>query len=256
MSNRPSFFAHLHPPSIPAREGSFRYTWGSGGISVALFLILLITGVLEMFLYTPTPEDAFESIRLIHYVAPYGWLLRNLHYWAAQAMVVAVTLHMVRVVLSGGYKRRRFNYLIGSVLLVLTLLADFTGYVLRWDDSGLWALTVGTNLIRSPGRNRAQAEVQLGEQVFAGGTETAPACTLCHSLDATVLVGPSLQHVATRAAGRVPGQNAREYLRTSIVSPSAFKVPGFETSTMYPNYTVDLSDDQIDALVAFLLTQK
>lgn len=256
MSNRPSFFTHLHPPSIPSREVRFRYTWGLGGISIALFLILLVTGVLEMFFYTPTPAAAYASIRLIHYVAPYGWLLRNLHYWAAQAMIITITLHMARVIFSGGYKRRRFNYLLGLALLVLALLADFTGYVLRWDDSGLWALTVGTNLIRTPGGTRAAADAQRGEQLFAGGTETAPACTLCHTLDGTALVGPSLQHVATSASARVSTQDAREYLRASIVSPSAYKVPGYETSTMYPNYAVELSTDEINALVAFLLTQE
>lgn len=257
MSNRPSFFAHLHPPTIPQREGSLRYTWGTGGISVALFLILLVSGVVEMFFYTPTTAGAYDSIKLITYVAPYGWLLRNLHYWAAQAMVVTVTLHMARVVLSGGYKRRRVNYLIGLALLVLTLLADFTGYVLRWDDGGLWALTVGTNLIRGGASSQqADAAILLGEQVFASGTEQAPACTLCHSLDDVVLVGPSLQHVATTAETRIPGRSAREYIRASILTPSAYKVAGFETSTMYPNYALDLTPRQVDALVAFLLTQR
>ncbi|MEK7275994.1 MAG: cytochrome b N-terminal domain-containing protein [Chloroflexota bacterium] len=257
MPARPSFFSHLHPPHIPQREASFKYTWGMGGISIALFLILLVTGLLEMFFYEPTIEGAYQSVKLIAYVAPYGWLIRNLHYWAAQAMVVAVTLHALRVVITGGYKKRRFNYLLGLLLLILTLLADFTGYVLRWDDSGVWALTVGTNVIRATGSNeRADEQIQLGEQIFTTGSDRAPACTLCHSLDDVVLVGPSLKGVATRAADRAQNQSAREYIRASILTPSAYKVRGFETSTMYPNYAVDLSKEQVDALVAFLLTQK
>jgi len=257
MSRRPSFFAHLHPPTIPEREGSLRYTWGTGGISIGLFLILVVTGLIEMFVYSPTQEQAYASIKLISYVAPYGWLLRNLHFWAAQAMVVTVSLHMTRVIFSGGYKRRHFNYLLGLILLVLTLLADFTGYVLRWDDGGVWALTVSTNLLRSGSRRAAVDEqARLGEQLFATGAENAPACTLCHSLDDVVLVGPSLQHVGSTAATRVRGQSAKAYLRASIVTPSAYKVAGYGTSTMYPNYAVDLSADQIDALVTFLLTQK
>ena len=109
--------------------------------------MLVVTGVLEMFVYVPTPADAAESVRQIAYLAPFGWLLRNMHYWAGQMMVGAVILHMARVVLSGGYKGRRFNWLIGMALLVLTLLLDFTGYVLRWDQDTAWALVTGTNLI-------------------------------------------------------------------------------------------------------------
>ena len=257
MNPRPSFFSHLHPPHIPRREGSLRYTWGMGGISLALFLILLVTGLLEMFLYSPTLEGAYPSVKLITYVAPYGWLLRNMHYWAAQGMVITVGLHMARVVISGGYKKRRFNYILGLILLILTLLADFTGYVLRWDDQGVWALTVGTNIIRSTSNSqKLNEQIQLGESLFARGTEDAPACTLCHSLDNVVLVRPSLQGVAARAGTRVKGQSARDYLRASILTPSAYKVPGFETGTMYPNYATALTPEQVEALVLFLLTQK
>jgi quinol-cytochrome oxidoreductase complex cytochrome b subunit len=145
---RPSFFAHLHPPTIPAREVRFSYTFGLGGISLLLFIVLGITGVIEMFLYMPVPEGAHDSIRQIAYLAPFGWLLRNMHFWAGQLMVGTVVLHMARVVFSGGYKARRLNWLIGVVLLFLTLVLDFTGYVLRWDQDTAWALMVGTNLIK------------------------------------------------------------------------------------------------------------
>jgi len=113
-----------------------------------LFLALGVSGVIEMFVYVPTLHSAAESVRQITYVAPFGWLLRNVHFWAGQLMVGTVTLHLARVVLSGGYKGRRFNWLIGLALLVLTLVLDFTGYVLRWDQDTGWALVVGTNLVR------------------------------------------------------------------------------------------------------------
>lgn len=148
-TKRPNFFYHLHPPTLPARESRFGYTFGLGGISLLLFLVLGVTGVLEMFLYVPTPAGAAESVRQITYLAPFGWLLRNMHYWGGQMMVGAVALHMARVVLSGGYKGRRFNWLIGMALLVLTLLLDFTGYVLRWDQDTAIALVTGTNLINA-----------------------------------------------------------------------------------------------------------
>lgn len=147
--SRPNFYHHLHPPTIPAREARPFYTFGLGGISLLLFIVLGITGVIEMFLYVPTPEGAHESIRQITYLAPFGWLLRNLHFWAGQLMVGTVVLHMARVVFSGGYKNRRLNWLIGVVLLFVTLLLDFTGYVLRWDQDTAWALMVGTNLVKA-----------------------------------------------------------------------------------------------------------
>ncbi|HUW14658.1 MAG TPA: cytochrome b N-terminal domain-containing protein [Anaerolineae bacterium] len=145
---RPNFYQHLHPPTIPAREARFSYTFGLGGISLLLLLVLSVTGIIEMFVYVPTPELAHESVRQITYVAPYGWLLRNVHFWAAQLMVGTVLLHMARVVFSGGYKKRRLNWLIGVALLVLTLVLDFSGYVLRWDKDTAWALMVGTQLVK------------------------------------------------------------------------------------------------------------
>ncbi len=145
---RPNFFYHLHPPSIPAREASFRYTFGLGGISLLLFAVLVLTGTVEMFLYVPTPQGAAESVRQITYLAPFGWLLRNMHYWAGQLMVGTVVLHMARVIFSGGYKKRRFNWFLGMTLLILTLALDFSGYVLRWDQDTSWALMIGTNLLK------------------------------------------------------------------------------------------------------------
>lgn len=147
---RPSFFHHLHPPAIPAREARFRYTFGLGGLSLFLFLFLCLTGALELFYYTPSLDAANESVQLITFLVPYGWLVRGLHFWAAQALVVTASLHLLRVVLTGGYKApRRFNWLLGLGLLVGVLLLDFTGYVLRWDEHIAWALLVGTNLVKS-----------------------------------------------------------------------------------------------------------
>jgi quinol-cytochrome oxidoreductase complex cytochrome b subunit len=160
---RPNFFYHLHPPTLPGREARFNYTFGLGGISLLLFLALVVTGLLEMFIYVPTPADAAASVRQITYLAPFGWLIRTIHYWAGQMMVGAVTLHMARVVLSGGYKGRRFNWLIGVALLVLTLLLDFTGYVLRWDRDTAWALVTGTNLVTTiPGIGPVLYRILMG----------------------------------------------------------------------------------------------
>ncbi|MBK8935550.1 MAG: cytochrome bc complex cytochrome b subunit [Chloroflexi bacterium] len=147
--SRPNFFEHLHPPTIPAREARFRYTFGLGGMSMLLFLSLVVTGVPLMFAYVPTAVAAGETIRAITYVAPYGWLLRNLHYWAAVLLVGTGSLHLLRVALSGSYKPpRRLNWLLGLLALLLSLLLSFSGYVLRWDVDTFGALTVGVNIVR------------------------------------------------------------------------------------------------------------
>ena len=147
---RPSFFHHLHPPTIPALQARLRYTLGAGGLAIFLTLVTGLTGALEMFFYVPTPEQAGLSIQQLTFLVPFGWLVRNLHYWSAQLLVIASILHLLRVVFTGAYGRpRRFNYLLGLGLLVLLLLFDFTGYGLRWDEGVRWALVTGTNLVRS-----------------------------------------------------------------------------------------------------------
>lgn len=145
-----SFFHHLHPVTLPERESRFRYTFGLGGLSIYLFVVLAVTGALELFYYVPSAERANQSVQAITYLVPFGWLVRGLHYWAAQALVVTAVLHLVRVTLTGAYKPpRRFNWLLGLSLLVLVVLLAFTGLVLRWDTDIEWALLVGTNLLKS-----------------------------------------------------------------------------------------------------------
>lgn len=147
---RPTFFHHLHPPTIPAAQARLRYTLGAGGISFFLFFVVMLSGVLELFYYIPTPEQAALSVQTITYLVPFGGFVRNLHYWSAQLLVLAVVLHGARVILSGAYgPPRRLNYLIGFGLLVLCLALDFSGYLLRWDQGVQWAIAAGTNLLRS-----------------------------------------------------------------------------------------------------------
>lgn len=145
-----NFFHHLHPATIPSAQSKFSYTLGAGGLSIFFSLVLLITGALEMYYYLPTPEGAAESIQILTSLVPYGYLIRNLHYWSAQLLVITMMIHLVRVILTGAYAPpRRFNYVLGLILLVLVLLLNFTGYVLRWDEGIRWALVVGTNLLKT-----------------------------------------------------------------------------------------------------------
>jgi quinol-cytochrome oxidoreductase complex cytochrome b subunit len=146
----PNFFHHLHPPTIPAAQSRWRYTLGAGGTAVFLLLVITATGLLELFYYIPTSGEAAISIQTLTYLAPFGGLVRNLHYWSAQLLLVVSAVHLVRIVFTGAYAPpRRFNYLLGLALFVFAILLDFTGYVLRWDTGIQWALVVGTNLIRS-----------------------------------------------------------------------------------------------------------
>ena len=162
--SRPNFLHHLHPPTVPAPQARWRYTLGTGGLAVFLCLVLMVTGILEMFYYVPQSDQATISIQTIAHFVPYGGLIRNLHYWGAQALVVVLFIHLLRITMTGAYKQpRRFNYLLGLTLLVLTLALDFTGYILRWDQETSWALVVGTNLIKIiPGIGNQLYEFAIG----------------------------------------------------------------------------------------------
>ena len=143
-------FFHLHPAKINRDAVRYNYTWGMGGMTFYLFLVLTITGVLLMFYYHPSKGQAYRDIVYLMNDVPFGRLLRNMHRWAAHLMIIAVWLHMFRVFLTGSYKKpREFNWCVGVILLVLTLLLSFTGYLLPDDQLGFWAVTVGTNMARA-----------------------------------------------------------------------------------------------------------
>src|SRR5665213_549249 len=142
-------FLHLHPVSVRKSGIALSYTWCMGGLTFFMFLELTITGVLLMFYYRPTLEYAYSDILSLRDVTTLG-ILRELHRWGAHAMVIAVWLHMYRVFLTGSYKPpREFNWVVGVLLLVMTLLLSFTGYLLPWDQLAIWAITVGSNMARA-----------------------------------------------------------------------------------------------------------
>jgi quinol-cytochrome oxidoreductase complex cytochrome b subunit len=144
-------FLHLHP--VRTHRWSLRWstTWGLGIAALAAFGVTLVTGVLLMFYYKPHPAAAYDSIKDIVYVVPTGRFIRNIHRWAANLMVVVVLLHMARVFYTAAYRApREFNWLVGMLLLVLTLGLSFTGYLLPWDQLAYWAITIGANIAQSP----------------------------------------------------------------------------------------------------------
>lgn len=144
---------YLHIHSVRTHRWSLKptYTMGFGVMAASCFLILLVTGVLLMFYYKPSTASAYDSIKDLHYIVPTGRFIRNIHRWAAHLMVVVVFLHMARVFYSAAYKAsRQFNWVVGIVLLSLTLLLSFTGYLLPWDQLAYWAITIGANIAQSP----------------------------------------------------------------------------------------------------------
>src|SRR6187399_3657472 len=142
-------FLHLHPVRIRKSGVKLRYTWCMGGLSFFLFLSLTFTGLLLMFYYRPTLEYAYTDIVGLREHVPLG-IMREMHRWSAHAMVITVMLHMFRVFMTGSYKPpREFNWSVGVVMLVLTLLLSFTGYLLPWDQLAIWAITVGSNMARA-----------------------------------------------------------------------------------------------------------
>ena len=150
LSTLNNLFFHIHPAKVNRDATRYGYTWGMGGITFYLFIVLVFTGVCLMFYYHPTKVQAFRDILYLENDVPFGRLLRNMHRWAAHLMVMAVWLHMFRVFMSGSYKRpREFNWCVGVLLMVLTLLLSFTGYLLPDDQLGFWAVTVGTNMARA-----------------------------------------------------------------------------------------------------------
>ncbi len=143
-------FLHLHPAKLNRDAVRYTFTWGMGGITFYLFLILTLTGVALMFYYHPSKADAFRDILYLKNDVPFGNFLRNLHRWAAHAMIITVWMHQMRVFMTGSYKPpREFNWNVGVILLLVTMLLSFTGYLLPDDQLGFWAVTVGTNMARA-----------------------------------------------------------------------------------------------------------
>jgi quinol-cytochrome oxidoreductase complex cytochrome b subunit len=115
-----------------------------------LFIILLLTGVILLFYYTPSVERAYDSVKDIVFVVPGGRVIRNMHRWAAHGMVLLVFIHMIRVFYTASYSgKRATNWVIGVAMLVVVLLMSFSGYLLPWDQLAFWAVTIGSNIAGS-----------------------------------------------------------------------------------------------------------
>lgn len=174
MTSFHNFFLHIYPVKVPRKVLPFRSTFRLGFISTVLFTILFVSGMYLMFFYHPAIPQAYFDMHTLATSVAFGQFVRNIHRWSAHLMVFVVFLHMLRVFYSGAYKApRQFNWLIGVVLLVLTLLFSFTGYLLPWDQLSYWAVTVGASIA-----GYVPLMGDKAQQILLGGSDVGSAALL------------------------------------------------------------------------------
>jgi quinol-cytochrome oxidoreductase complex cytochrome b subunit len=165
-----NFFLHWFPAKTYRASLAWSYSFWLGTVSAALLLLLVVSGLPLLFLYIPSVERAYASVKDIEYVVTFGSWIRAVHRLSAHGMVIAVALHLARVFLTGAYKnaagggqRRQWNWVFGVAMLLLTLFLSFTGYLLPWDQLAFWAVTVGTNIASSvPAIGPTMRELLIG----------------------------------------------------------------------------------------------
>ena len=142
-----AFWLHIKPSFYHESVTRLGYTFRLGWLATFLFVFETITGILLMIFYAPTPATAYGDILNLLSNVPLGSLMRDLHRAGAEAMVVVVVLHMARTFITGSYKKpRQFTWFTGVILLLMTLLLSFSGYLLPWDQLAYWAVTIGTSM--------------------------------------------------------------------------------------------------------------
>jgi quinol-cytochrome oxidoreductase complex cytochrome b subunit len=190
-----NLWLHIHPTRVPRSALRFRFTLCAGGITFLLFLVTVVSGAALLFYYRPSTMHAHEDVLALGQTVPFGALLRSLHRYAGDGMIIAVFVHMFRVLLTGSYRApREFNWVVGVVLLVLTLVIAFTGYLLPWDQKGYWATTVSTHLLAAapvvgadgPGA-LVGADRDLRAALLGGSSVGAPALVRFYALHCFLL---------------------------------------------------------------------
>ncbi len=173
-----NFMFHAFPSKVSKASMAWTYSFWLGTITAALFFLLILSGLPLLFLYVPSVERAYQSVKDIEFVITFGSWIRAVHRIAAHGMVIAVCLHLVRVFLTGAYKNgvgrgqhREWNWVLGVVMLLLTLFLSFTGYLLPWDQLAFWAVTVGTNIASSiPAVGPSVRELLIGGRTIEQAT--------------------------------------------------------------------------------------
>ena len=205
-----SVLYHLHPVKVKRHAVKVSYTLCLGGLSFFLFILLTVTGIFLMFFYRPETTAAWNDMNQLQTSVTFGLLVRNMHRWGAHLMVLTVFLHMARVFYHGAYKPpREFNWVIGVILLTLTIGLSFTGYLLPWDQLALWAVTVGTNM--------AGYTPVFGEEVrfvLLGGKEISPETLLAMVCVARVV--PAVRDRDLHGDPLLAGPQGRRNLRPTL----------------------------------------
>jgi len=143
-----TFLLHVRPVRVSERTLSLTHTFGLGGMSFLLVAVLIGTGTLLMFGYEPAPAQAYQSVVAIERATRFGGLVRAVHHWSANLLVLIVAFHLLRGFLTSAFHPpRQFNWVIGLGLLLGVLAANFTGYLLPWDQLAYWAITISTGML-------------------------------------------------------------------------------------------------------------
>src|SRR5688500_207032 len=150
----------------------WRYVWGS--TLIFTFVVQMVTGFFLWMAYSPSSQTAWESVYYIQHQMTGGWLLRGIHHYTAQVMIVLIGLHMAQVIIDGAYRApREVNFWIGLILLQIVLGLSLTGYLLPWDQKGYWATQVATNIAASiPGVGTGLQKVIVGGDQYGHHTLT------------------------------------------------------------------------------------
>lgn len=179
-----------------------------GSATLVAFIVQVVTGVALAFTYVPAPNSAYASLQFITDTAHFGSIVRGIHYWGASAMVVLITLHMIRVFLMGSYKYpREMNWLVGVGLFMATLGMAFTGQLLRWDQDAYWAIVVGAEQAgRVPVIGPFLAHILVAGNTVGGATLTRFYATHVFLLPALIflLVGVHLYLVVLHGISEPP----------------------------------------------------
>lgn len=137
------FFEHIHPRKVDLNSLVFSNTWGLGGISLLLFLLLIVSGTLMLLVYKPSPQSAYTSVQNLEAAYLFGPMVRNIHFFSANGLVITLLCHMLRVVFTFAYTGpRSSNWWVGLGLGLGVALSCFTGYLLPWDQTAYWAITI------------------------------------------------------------------------------------------------------------------
>ncbi len=200
-----NLFLHIHPVKVRRRAMRFRATYYLGGLTAATFFLLVVSGAFLMIYYRPDPLRAYGDMKDLQYVVWMGRFLRNLHRWAAHTMVLLAFLHLCRVFFAAAYKPpREFNWVIGVVLMGLTLLLSYTGYLLPWDQLAFWGVSVGTNIISAMPAGGDMVKLLLLGGTGVGGNALIRFYVLhCFILPAVLTVGIALHIWRFRKDGGV-----------------------------------------------------